>query len=63
MVQNSCGGANFGTKSILIQSPNFLNGQGLSNVVRHPNCGGLNINVGFNWILTDFTTLDVLFIV
>ena len=60
MVQNSCGGANFGAKSILIQSPNFLNGQGLSNVVRHPNCGGLNINVGFNWILTDFTTLDVL---
>jgi phosphatidylethanolamine-binding protein (PEBP) family uncharacterized protein len=60
MVQNSCGGANFGAKSILLQSPNFLNGQTLSNVVRHPNCGGQNISVGLLWSLTDFTTSDVL---
>lgn len=67
MVQNSCGGANFGAKSILLQSPNFLNGQTLSPVVRHPSCvspipsqPSQNISVGLLWSLTDFTTLDVL---
>jgi len=60
MTQNSCGGANFGAKSILLQSPQFLNGQTLSYVVRHPNCGGFNYSVGLIWSLTDFTTNDVL---
>lgn len=60
MVQNSCGGANFGAKSILLQSPQFLNGQGLSSVVRHPNCGGQNYSVGLLWTLTDFTINDVI---
>jgi len=67
MVQNSCGGANFGAKSILLQSPNFLNGQTLSPVVRHPSCvspipsqPAQNISVGLLWSLTDFTTSDVL---
>ena len=67
MVQNSCGGANFGAKSILLQSPNFFNGQTLSPVVRHPSCvspnpaqPAQNISVGLLWSLTDFTTSDVL---
>ena len=60
MTQNSCGGANFGAKSILLQSPQFLNGQLLSSVVRHPNCGGQNYSVGLLWVLTDFTINDVI---
>lgn len=65
MVQNSCGGANFGTKSILVQSPNFLNGQtppiqAGGQLIKHPLCGGQNVNFAFFWSLTDFTTLDVL---
>ena len=60
MVQNSCGGANFGAKSMLLQSPQFLNGQTLSSVVRHPSCGGFNYRVGLIWSLTDFTTNDVI---
>jgi phosphatidylethanolamine-binding protein (PEBP) family uncharacterized protein len=60
MTQNSCGGANYGAKSILVQSPQFLNGQSLSNVVRHPNCGGFNYSVGLIWSLTDFTINDVI---
>ena len=64
MTQNSCGGANFGAKSILLQSPQFLNGQTLSSVVRHPSCGGnppgQNYSVGLLWVLTDFTINDVI---
>jgi phosphatidylethanolamine-binding protein (PEBP) family uncharacterized protein len=60
MVQNSCGGANFGAKSILLQSPQFLNGQTLNTGVRHPNCGGFNYSVGLLWVLTDFTINDVI---
>jgi phosphatidylethanolamine-binding protein (PEBP) family uncharacterized protein len=60
MVQNSCGGANFGSKSILLQSPQFLNSQTLNTGVRHPNCGGFNYSVGLLWILTDFTINDVI---
>ena len=67
MVQNSCGGANFGAKSILLQSPQFLNGQTLSPVVRHPSCvspnpafPSQNISVGLLWSLTDFTINDVI---
>ena len=60
MVQNSCGGANFGAKSILLQSPQFINGQTLVPSVRHPNCGGQNYSVGLLWVLTDFTINDVI---
>jgi phosphatidylethanolamine-binding protein (PEBP) family uncharacterized protein len=60
MTQNSCGGPNFGVKSMLLQSPQILNGQTLSPVVRHPNCGGQNISLGLVWSLTDFTINDVI---
>jgi phosphatidylethanolamine-binding protein (PEBP) family uncharacterized protein len=60
MTQTPCGGANFGAKSILVQSPQFLNGQTLSSVVKHPLCGGLNYSVGLGWSLTNFTTNDVI---
>lgn len=60
MTQTPCGGANFGAKSILVQSPQFLNGQTLTSVVKHPLCGGLNYSVGLGWSLTNFTTNDVI---
>jgi phosphatidylethanolamine-binding protein (PEBP) family uncharacterized protein len=65
MTQNSCGGANFGAKSILVQSPNFINGQtppwqAGGQVIKHPLCGGQNVNFAFFWSLTDFTTNDVI---
>jgi phosphatidylethanolamine-binding protein (PEBP) family uncharacterized protein len=56
MTQSACGAP----PSIIITSPQFLNGQTLSTVVRHPNCGGNNFSVGLDWFLNNITTNDVI---
>ena len=56
MTQSICGSP----PSIIITSPQFLNGQTLSTVVRHPNCGGSNYSVGLDWFLNNITTNDVI---
>jgi phosphatidylethanolamine-binding protein (PEBP) family uncharacterized protein len=56
MTQSVCGAP----PSIILTSPQFLNGQTLSPVVRHPNCGGNNYSVGLDWFLNNITTNDVI---
>jgi phosphatidylethanolamine-binding protein (PEBP) family uncharacterized protein len=56
MTQSICGSP----PSIIITSPQFLNGQTLSTVVRHPNCSGSNYSVGLDWFLNNITTNDVI---
>ncbi len=56
MTQSVCGAP----PSIILTSPQFLNGQTLSSVVRHPNCGGANYSVGLDWFINNLTTNDVL---
>jgi phosphatidylethanolamine-binding protein (PEBP) family uncharacterized protein len=56
MTQSICGAP----PSLILTSPQFLNGQTLSPVVRHPNCGGQNYSVGLDWFLNNLTTNDVI---
>jgi phosphatidylethanolamine-binding protein (PEBP) family uncharacterized protein len=56
MTQSVCGAP----PSVILTSPQFLNGQTLSPVVRHPNCGGNNYSVGLDWFLNNITTNDVI---
>lgn len=56
MTQSICGAP----PSIILTSPQFLNGQTLSSVVRHPNCGGQNYNVGLDWFINNLTSNDVI---
>ena len=36
--------------SLILTSPQFLNGQTLAQTVRHPLCGGFNYSVGLDWL-------------
>jgi len=56
MTQSSCGTP----PNIELSSPNFLNGQTLSSVVKHPNCGGQNYSPGLNWYLYNLSTNDII---
>ena len=56
MVQSVCGAPS----SIILISPNFLNGQTLSPVVRYPSCGGQNYSVGLNWFINNVSPSNVI---
>ena len=56
MTQSVCGAP----PSIVLTSPQFLNGQSLINVVNHPNCGGSNYSVGLDWFINNLTPNDVI---
>ena len=56
MTQSVCGSP----PSIVLTSPQFLNGQSLSSVVRHPNCGGQNYSIGLDWFINNLTPNDII---
>ena len=56
MTQSICGSP----PSIILTSPQFLNGQTLSTVVRHPNCGGNNYSVGLDWFINNLIPSNVI---
>jgi phosphatidylethanolamine-binding protein (PEBP) family uncharacterized protein len=43
-----------------LTSPQFLNGQSLSSVVRHPNCGGQNYSIGLDWFINNLIPNDII---
>ena len=56
MVQSPCGSP----PSIILSSPNFLNGQTLTPVVRYTSCGGQNYSVGLNWFINNVSPSNVI---
>ena len=56
MTQSVCGAP----PSIILTSPQFLNGQTLSSVVRHPSCGGQNYSVGLDWFINNLIPSNII---
>jgi hypothetical protein len=56
MVQSLCGSP----PSIILSSPNFLNGQTLTPVVRYTSCGGQNYNPGLNWFINNVSPSNII---
>lgn len=58
MVQSLCGSP----PSIILSSPNFLNGQTLLQTVRYNlfGCGGFNYSVGLNWFINNVSPSNII---